>query len=156
MISAVRMLYYWSNITNGFNYLCSKVGASITSKPENIPQTGIIFSNSHLPTDKAITLLQGKASTQVKTIHISTKIYLSPWDGRIWRKSNCHASKRHLGREKWHWDPWIGFLGLYLGQIVYWAYDSRVSVAEHSQIYCFPCKITHFPEVANFSQRRKF
>ena len=28
--------------------------------PETIPQAGIIFSNSHLPTDKAVALLQRK------------------------------------------------------------------------------------------------
>ena len=74
VISALKMLHYWLNVINRFNYLSGKVSPWSLCNSEGIPQTGIIISNSDLPTVIPIALLQGKASTQCENIQIITKI----------------------------------------------------------------------------------
>ena len=108
---------------------------------EGVPQVGIIFSNNNLPTVKAIALLHGKASTQCENMQIITKLYLFPWEGGIWTKSNCHTSKGPLGRGKWPCDPRSDFPGLYLGHILQRAYTLGTTVGESFQTYCFPHRI---------------
>lgn len=117
---------------------------------ERIPQTGVILSNSNLLI-KSFLSCRGRLQPSVKTVQIITKVYLYSWGDDIWIKSNCHTSKGPLGREKCPRYSWSGFPGLYLGQMVHCTYGLWATVGDDFQIYCFPHRITRFPEVATFS-----
>lgn len=104
---------------------------------KGILQTGVILSNSNLPTVKAVAVLHGKASTQCEIIQIITKIYSYPWDCGILMKPNCHTSKGPLGMGKWPCDQCSGFLGLYLRQIIHPVYAFLATIEERFEIYSF-------------------
>ena len=140
MVLLVKMLHYWPNITNRLNYLSSEMSSRSLCDSVRIPQIRIILSDSCLPTAKAIALLQGRASTQRENVQTVTKIYLDPWDGGIWTKSNCHTSKGPLGGGTWPCDTRSGFCG-YLGHITQHVEALWATARESFQKHCFPRKI---------------